>query len=289
MFGRETVRRLIGIVASSGLVPVRLFPCTATEQQSMEHVLEVYPKQKRDAARLIATIIRILKPKSSDLRVLEVGAAQGAFVIACNELGYFCRGIEPSENALSISRVFAKARNVGASIEKAAVEELPYADATFDIVVALSVIEHVINVKKAFSEIFRVLKPRGAFYFWTANSLCPYQDEVRFFPFFSWYHDGVKQKVLLWTLRHRPSWVGYTKTPAINWFSPWKANTLLREAGFTEVWDRWSLLARGGESFKYASVNLIASRVARRIESTSFTRLWAEILVTGCGYLAIKT
>jgi len=253
----------------------------ASEKRSLEDCLKGYPAQKRDARNLVSKIALVLKLESSDLRILEVGAAQGSFVIACNELGYSCEGVEPSDYAISVSKDLAKALNVKACIKKGYAEEMPYDDGTFDIVMALSVIEHVENVEKAFSEAFRVLKPRGAFYFWTASSLCPHQYEIRFVPFFGWYPDSIKAKIMRWASRHRPSWVGYTETPAINWFTPWKANRLLRDAGFKDVRDRWDLAPLGKPGF-------LKTAVCNVIRSTQITRLVADVLNPSCGYLAIK-
>jgi hypothetical protein len=65
----------------------------------------------------------------------------------------------------------------------------------------------------------------------------------------------------------------------------------LKEAGFTVVYDRWNLLAsqRGRRFQAFTSANIVTSRIAVRIESRTFTRLWAHILLPDCAYLAIKT
>ena len=286
---RNLFGKLIGLAPI--LIPMHLTPWFATEKQSLEHALENYPKVKRDTRNLIANIMRILKPESAHLRILEIGSGLGSFVMACGELGYSCEGIEPSDNALDTSRKIAAKLNVELSIEKAFAEELPFADGSFDIVVSLSVMEHVRNVEKAFSEAFRALKNRGAFYFSAASSLCPHQDEIRFFPFFSWYPDNVKLTIMHWALIHKPSWIEHAETPAINWFTPKKANRLLKEAGFGVVYDRWNLLVRqrAGPFQAPMSLNLIASRMAKIIESRTFTKLWADVLLPDCAYLAIKT
>jgi len=253
----------------------------ASEKRSLEDCLREYPALKRNARNLVSRIVLLSKLESSNLRILEVGAAQGSLVMACNELGYFCEGVEPSEYAISISRDLSRVLNVNATIKKGYAEELPYDDRTFDIVIASSVIEHVENVEKAFSEAFRVLKPRGAFFFDAASSLCPHQFEIRFVPFFGWYPDNIKVGIMRWASKHRPSWVGYTETPAINWFTPWKANRLLRDAGFEDIRDRWDMAPLG-------KPNSLKTLILSIIRSTRITRLVAYILIPSCGYLAIK-
>jgi 2-polyprenyl-6-hydroxyphenyl methylase/3-demethylubiquinone-9 3-methyltransferase len=48
-------------------------------------------------------------------------------------------------------------------------EALPYADAAFDIVVCVDVLEHVQDLSKVLAEVARVLKPGGVFLFDTIN------------------------------------------------------------------------------------------------------------------------
>jgi hypothetical protein len=44
-----------------------------------------------------------------------------------------------------------------------------------------------------------------------------------------------------WVKDTKPHLVGYTRTPAINWLTPWKARALLQKHGFKQVYDRWNL------------------------------------------------
>jgi len=53
----------------------------------------------------------------------------------------------------------------------------------FDIVLAMSVKEHVQDLDKALEEIYRVLKPGGLFWFYSPSSMCPFQGEIKGFPF----------------------------------------------------------------------------------------------------------
>ncbi|MHA2203662.1 MAG: class I SAM-dependent methyltransferase [Candidatus Hodarchaeales archaeon] len=58
-------------------------------------------------------------------------------------------------------------RKIGANTSTGSIENIPFKNETFDIVVALEVIEHVPNVLKSFSEVKRVLKKKGYFIFST--------------------------------------------------------------------------------------------------------------------------
>ena len=52
-------------------------------------------------------------------------------------------------------------------------EHLPFADASFDIVVSVWVLEHLETPENVFAEVARVLKPGGHFVFLTPNALNP--------------------------------------------------------------------------------------------------------------------
>lgn len=58
-------------------------------------------------------------------------------------------------------------KKIGAKTSTGSIENIPFRDGTFDIVVALEVIEHVPNVQKSFSDVKRVLKKDGYFVFST--------------------------------------------------------------------------------------------------------------------------
>ncbi|MFX1282013.1 MAG: class I SAM-dependent methyltransferase [Promethearchaeota archaeon] len=61
----------------------------------------------------------------------------------------------------------ANLKKVGANTSTGSIENIPFKDETFDVVVALEVIEHVPNVRKSFSDVRRVLKKNGFFIFST--------------------------------------------------------------------------------------------------------------------------
>src|SRR5262249_48133121 len=163
---------------------------------------------------------------------------------------------------------------------KGAAEDIPFDDEFFDIVHANSVIEHVADLDAALSEIFRVLKPGGVFWFSSGSSLCPRQNEISGFPLFGWYPNTLKLKIMHWTKEHKPELIGFTEFPAVNWFTPWKANRLLKNHGFRKVYDRWEIRGEneGGNIYKYMLKFIRVSRV---------TKFAADVLVLGCSYAAI--
>jgi ubiquinone/menaquinone biosynthesis C-methylase UbiE len=88
-----------------------------------------------------------------DLHGIEIGSGTGHIALA---LG-LKEGVEPSEKLRSIS----VERGLEAIAGKA--EELPFKDLHFDFVILSTALQYLENVDKAFSEAYRVLKPKGNF------------------------------------------------------------------------------------------------------------------------------
>ncbi|MGZ5256082.1 MAG: class I SAM-dependent methyltransferase [Vulcanimicrobiaceae bacterium] len=189
--------------------------------------------------------------------------------------------MEPWAQARATAAEVAKRTGVQVAILDGSAESLPLESDTYDIVHANAVIEHVADAQAAFREAARVLKRGGIFWFSTASSVCPRQSEIRKFPAFGWYPDPLKQRIMRWATTARPELIRHTTRPAIHWFTPWKARRMLKEAGFSRVYDRWDLrLAdEGGTLYRV---------LLRVIRAHFLTKLAADVLVPDCSYAAIK-
>jgi len=87
-------------------------------------------------------------------RVLEIGCGEGSLLAALAAARK--HGVDPSIHAL----VRARARSA-AECTVARAEELPFTPGSFDLVVAVGVMEHFENPDEATAEIHRVLAPAG--------------------------------------------------------------------------------------------------------------------------------
>ncbi len=252
----------------------------ATAQRSFDEILDDLARKEKWAQTVLSRIDRIV-PVPANSRILDIGAASGSFVAACTRLGYRCEGVEPSERARSDAARLGDHLGVPVHVVAGTAESIPFEHDAFDLVHASNVIEHVADVEKAFAEAYRVLKPGCVFWFTAASSMCPWQVEIRGFPLFGWYPDSLKRRIMLWAKDNRPHLVGYSKAPALNWFTPWKARELLKKQGFREVYDRWDLRGadEGGAGYRIA---------LRLIQSTPLTKFLADIAVHGCSYAAVK-
>ena len=87
-------------------------------------------------------------------KILDVGVGTGRLLDTLPNT-FEKYGVDISLEYLKIS----KAKNI--SVCKAMLEDLPYKDETFDILVSTDVLEHVLDLNKCISEMFRVLKING--------------------------------------------------------------------------------------------------------------------------------
>jgi 2-polyprenyl-6-hydroxyphenyl methylase/3-demethylubiquinone-9 3-methyltransferase len=78
-------------------------------------------------------------------------------------------GIDQSIKCIIKAQEHAASSGLEIDYEHGFAEKLPYNDNTFDIVICVDVLEHVENLQIAISEIYRVLKPHGLFFFDTIN------------------------------------------------------------------------------------------------------------------------
>jgi 2-polyprenyl-6-hydroxyphenyl methylase/3-demethylubiquinone-9 3-methyltransferase len=110
-----------------------------------------------------------LKLNPQGKAALEVGCGGGILCEEIARMGFDVTGIDPSEHSLQIATSHAKASSLRINYTKGTGEALPCRDNSFDIVFCCDVLEHVRDVPKVISEIFRVLKPGGIFCYDTLN------------------------------------------------------------------------------------------------------------------------
>ena len=209
--------------------------------------------------------------------ILDLGCGSGLYVAAFARAGCDVVGVEPHAPTREAAAQIGERLGIELRISDGHAEHVPFEDASFDFVYCNQVIEHVADPAASFAEVARVLRPGGAFWFSAISSLCPSQTEIRRFPLFPWYPDRLKRRIMYWARDHHPHLVNYTKTPAINWFTPSKARRMLKANGFSEVWDRWSLRgeSEGGSTYRAA---------LRLIRTLPPARLLADMLVRNCSY-----
>jgi ubiquinone/menaquinone biosynthesis C-methylase UbiE len=115
-------------------------------------------------------------------RALEIGAGTGYFslnLVRAGVIGHAtCTDISPG----MLDALQANADNLGIDVDAVAcdAEQLPFEDASFDLVFGHAVLHHLPNLDRAFSEFRRVLKPGGVIAF--AGEPSRYGDQIAGYP-----------------------------------------------------------------------------------------------------------
>lgn len=111
-------------------------------------------------AQSVRKIVEAIKPIPPDAKILEVGSGAHGLIF---EFGAeFCVGIDPL--AVEYAEFFPHWQRNVATVA-AGGESLPFADASFEVVLSDNVIDHAEKPLKIVEELVRVLKPGGVLYF----------------------------------------------------------------------------------------------------------------------------
>jgi len=96
--------------------------------------------------------------------LLDIGCSLGYTLKAAKNLGLTAYGIDISQYAVD------KCREEGLQVEIGGLDNIPYPDETFSIVVMKHVLEHTIHPVRALREVRRVMKPGGAIFIAVPNA-----------------------------------------------------------------------------------------------------------------------
>ncbi|MBN1157176.1 class I SAM-dependent methyltransferase [Candidatus Woesearchaeota archaeon] len=121
-----------------------------------------------DSKRYLATaineraVVPLLAPKKSDT-ILDIGCGTGRFTIP---LAKRCRkivGVDFSDEMLDVARRRSACLRNTEFINADITKKLPFRANTFDKVLCILVVDHVMDLSPLFREVRRVLKPGGKF------------------------------------------------------------------------------------------------------------------------------
>lgn len=104
-------------------------------------------------------------PKSSV--ILDVGCGAGFLTNQLALAGHEVTGVDLSESSLKVAAHYDQTKTVTYKVANA--YELPFSDASFDVLCAMDFLEHVEDPARAIQEFARVLKPGGKFFYHTFN------------------------------------------------------------------------------------------------------------------------
>jgi ubiquinone/menaquinone biosynthesis C-methylase UbiE len=99
--------------------------------------------------------MQVVAPLAAGRRVLEIGCGTGLILQRLARRAALARGVDFSPGMLRVAR----AR--GLEVVLGSATQLPFADASFDLVCSFKVLAHVPDIARALSEAARVTKPGG--------------------------------------------------------------------------------------------------------------------------------
>jgi ubiquinone/menaquinone biosynthesis C-methylase UbiE len=121
--------------------------------------------QTRSADPVItASICKLLSPHKAG-HYLDIGCGSGNYTIALSKLGYKITGVDISAEMLNK----AKAKSDAVTWIKSNAKKLQFDDEEFDGAICTLATHHIQELDKAFSEIYRVLKPKTRSVIFTAT------------------------------------------------------------------------------------------------------------------------
>ncbi|MCW2957341.1 MAG: class SAM-dependent methyltransferase [Solirubrobacterales bacterium] len=114
---------------------------------------------------------KVRKALGSDLgvfdRALEIGAGTGYFTLNLMQAGVVRSAVCSDISEGMLETLAGNAQRLGLDVDTAVAdaEALPFADASFDLVLGHAVLHHLPDLNQAFREFFRVLRPGGVLLF----------------------------------------------------------------------------------------------------------------------------
>jgi ubiquinone/menaquinone biosynthesis C-methylase UbiE len=220
-------------------------------------------------------------------RALEIGAGTGYFTLNLMLAGVVEEGVATDISPGMLEVLSGSARRLGLPVEtvRCAAAELPFEDASFDLVLGHAVLHHLPDLDTAFAEFRRVLRPGGLVAFCGEPSR--YGDRIAELP-----KRGASAVAPLWRalMRARPraAPVAREATEAarlervvdVHAFTPAALAAVVRAAGFERVRLRGEELA--ASLFGWANRSLEATAAPEDVP-------WAWRVFAQRGYLLLQT
>lgn len=121
-------------------------------------------RHDKNTARRLGKLAAALHRAPAAIRLLDVGCSSGAFLHTACRLGYRAEGVEPSADAAQTARA------AGLSVFTGYLEQARFADATFDAITLIEIVEHLRDALGLMRECARILKPGGVVLVTTPNA-----------------------------------------------------------------------------------------------------------------------
>lgn len=214
------------------------------------------------------TIVREMQSRGTwrePARLLDLGCGLGIQAEFWHGRGFRVTGLDHDAALLVHARQRAEAARLPIRFHEGRADRLPFADESFDIVYANSILEHVEDWVCCLEEWIRVLAPGGLLWIETTNVLCPRQAEFRWLPLYSWWPPALKRLAVRLALGPLPALANHSAWPALHWFSYFQLKRFLEPRGLS-VRDRFDCMdvANAGWARQLARRLALSGEAGRR-------------------------
>lgn len=258
------------------------------DHSTHERFFEYYARESQSEnaqgrfRRVRDTVLRVMGDRAAGrvLDVADVGCGAGAQSAVWAESGHSVHALDINEPLVQLGRERAAKAGHAVDFRVGSATNLPWADGSMDVCVALELIEHIADWEGCLNEFVRIVKPGGVLFLTTTNQLCPIQEEFNL-PLYSWYPSRLKRHFETVAVTTRPALANYARYPAVNWFTFYRLQSYLAARGFQSL-DRFQIMDLNG---KGAHARLLISCV----RSVAVLRRLGQMCTPGTRILAIKT
>lgn len=168
-----------------------------------------YQHELEESAMPLPAIDRIRAIKPPPARLLEIGPGMGRLLKQAKAEGYQVVGMDVSGYAVEMLN------KQGFEVCQGQLPAREIPDQAYDVVVAIEVVEHLMDPKSFFADVRRILRPGGLFYYETGDIDC---EESR---------------------RLKSNWDYIMPEGHLYYFSPATMTRYLQEAGFVVCYPYW--------------------------------------------------
>jgi len=155
---------------SSKLIGYNRYLEYATNIVNQDHPLS-WLSEREPVYEYVANFLRMLPAKPQ--HILEVGSGYGYLTFALNREGYQAQGIDISEQAVESAR-----RRYGNFYRTLSLEQVAEDKAKYELIIALELIEHVVDPLKFLLQARQLLKPGGRILITTPNKDAFLNDDI---------------------------------------------------------------------------------------------------------------
>jgi ubiquinone/menaquinone biosynthesis C-methylase UbiE len=187
--------------------------------------------------RRVVTYLSRLLPLSPPSSFLVVGC--GPKPRTCVELIAMGHGVTAIEPVAAFAEEAQRYLGADAQVVVGAAERMAVSDASQDVVLCESILEHVESPRLSLTEIYRVLRPGGVAWITTTNrwAFSPTGRSGEFTTrFFNWFPPLLQEAYVHHHLHYDPSLANYSLRPAVHWFTYASLCRYGRDVGFSRFY-----------------------------------------------------